>query len=56
LALLPSPGAERAAIGSTNASSDVSDAALARSLPGFENGYADVNGTQLRYVAGAKAR
>ena len=30
--------AETAAIGSTHASSDVSDAALVRSLPGFENG------------------
>ena len=33
---------------------DTSDAALVRSLPGFENGYADVNGTRLHYVAGGK--
>ncbi|MGA2685760.1 MAG: alpha/beta hydrolase [Verrucomicrobiota bacterium] len=33
---------------------DLSDAALVRSLPGFENGYAEVNGTQLHYVIGGK--
>ena len=49
-------GAGTAAIGSTNASSDVSDAALVRSLPGFENGYANVNGTQLHYVSGGKGQ
>jgi pimeloyl-ACP methyl ester carboxylesterase len=49
-------GAETAAIGSTHASGDVSDAALVPSLPGFENGYADVNGTQLHYVAGGKGQ
>jgi pimeloyl-ACP methyl ester carboxylesterase len=31
---------------------DVSDAALVRSLPGFKNGYAEVNGVRLHYVAG----
>ena len=31
---------------------DLSDAALVKSLPGFENGYAEVNGTQLHYVIG----
>ena len=44
--------AERAATGNNNASSHTSDAALVRSLPGFKNGYADVNGTRLHYVAG----
>jgi pimeloyl-ACP methyl ester carboxylesterase len=48
--------AETAALGSSTASSDVSDAALVRTLPGFENGYADVNGTQLHYVAGGKGQ
>ena len=33
---------------------DVSDVALVKSLPGFENGYADVNGTRLHYVIGGK--
>jgi pimeloyl-ACP methyl ester carboxylesterase len=40
--------------GSTVAFGDLSDAALVRSLPGFKNGYADVNGTRLHYVAGGK--
>lgn len=31
---------------------DVSDAVLVRSLPGFENAYADVNGIRLHYVIG----
>lgn len=35
-------------------SSAVSDTALVRSLPGFENGQAEVNGTRLHYVAGGK--
>ena len=30
----------------------VSDAALVRTLPGFRNGYADVNGVRIHYVAG----
>jgi pimeloyl-ACP methyl ester carboxylesterase len=30
----------------------VSDAELVKSLPGFRNGYADVNGVRLHYVAG----
>lgn len=30
----------------------VSDAALVKSLPGFRNGYAEVNGVRLHYVAG----
>jgi len=46
--------AQTGATGSTKASSDVSDTALVRSLPGFENGYAEVNGTRLHYVAGGK--
>jgi pimeloyl-ACP methyl ester carboxylesterase len=33
---------------------DVRDAALVRSLPGFENGYAEVNGTRIHYVVGGK--
>ena len=47
---------ETATMGGTDASSDASDAALVRSLPGFENGYADVNGTQLHYVTGGKGQ
>lgn len=31
---------------------DVSDAALVKSLPGFRNGYAEVNGVRLHYVVG----
>jgi pimeloyl-ACP methyl ester carboxylesterase len=31
---------------------DVSDAALVKTLPGFKNGYADVNGVRLHYVIG----
>lgn len=31
-----------------------SDAVLVKSLPGFENGYADVNGTRLHYVVGGE--
>jgi pimeloyl-ACP methyl ester carboxylesterase len=33
---------------------DVSDAALVKSLPGFSNGYAEVNGVRLHYVVGGK--
>jgi pimeloyl-ACP methyl ester carboxylesterase len=32
----------------------VSDAALVRSLPGFRNGFAEVNGVRLHYVVGGK--
>lgn len=32
----------------------ISDAALVKSLPGFESGFADVNGTRIHYVAGGK--
>ena len=31
---------------------DTSDAALVKSLPGFKNGYANVNGTRVHYVTG----
>ncbi|MEM5329157.1 alpha/beta hydrolase [Paraburkholderia sp. JHI2823] len=33
---------------------NVSDAALVKSLPGFRNGYAEVNGVRLHYVAGGE--
>lgn len=33
---------------------DVSDAALLRTLPGFRDAYADVNGVRLHYVIGGK--
>jgi pimeloyl-ACP methyl ester carboxylesterase len=33
---------------------DVSDAALVKSLPGFKNGVAEVNGVRLHYVVGGK--
>ena len=36
----------------TKSAADTSDAALVKSLPGFENGYANVNGTRLHYVIG----
>lgn len=40
---------------SAAAEPDLSDAALARSLPGgFEEGFADVNGVRLHYVAGGE--
>ena len=34
---------------------DIPDAALVKLLPGFENGYAEVNGTRLHYVIRAIA-
>ena len=33
---------------------DVSDATLVKSLPGFKNGYAEVNGVKIHYVIGGK--
>jgi pimeloyl-ACP methyl ester carboxylesterase len=39
---------------SAAASQHASDAALVRSLPGFENGFADVNGVRLHYVKGGQ--
>lgn len=33
---------------------DISDAALVARLPGFENGYASVNGVRIHYVIGGK--
>lgn len=33
---------------------ETSDTALVRRLPGFENGYASVNGVRIHYVAGGK--
>jgi pimeloyl-ACP methyl ester carboxylesterase len=33
---------------------DISDAALVKALPGFSNGYAEVNGVRLHYVSGGK--
>ena len=33
---------------------NISDEALVKSLPGFRNGYAEVNGVRLHYVAGGK--
>jgi pimeloyl-ACP methyl ester carboxylesterase len=33
---------------------DVSDRGLVKSLPGFKNGYAEVNGVRLHYVVGGK--
>jgi len=37
-----------------NIATDVTDAALAKSLHGFKNGYVDVDGVHLHYVAGGK--
>ncbi|TCI10103.1 alpha/beta hydrolase [Dyella soli] len=39
---------------STHEVANVSDAALVKSLPGFSNGYADVDGVHLHYVVGGK--
>ena len=39
---------------SLSASFDVSDAALVKSLPGFKNDYAVVNGVRLHFVAGGR--
>ncbi|HWT39605.1 MAG TPA: alpha/beta fold hydrolase, partial [Paraburkholderia sp.] len=36
------------------AKTDVSDRTLVKSLPGFRNGYATVNGVRLHYVVGGK--
>ncbi len=45
-----------AATGDSSAPGDLSDTALVRAMPGFENGYADVNGARLHYVTGGKGR
>lgn len=47
---------DAAAVQKTTAAkvADVSDAALVKSLPGFRNGYAEVNGVRLHYVVGGK--
>jgi pimeloyl-ACP methyl ester carboxylesterase len=47
-------GVARAQDFAAGAVNDTSDEALVQSLPGFENGYADVNGTRLHYVAGGE--
>lgn len=36
------------------ATKNISDATLVKSLPGFKNGYADVNGVRLHYVQGGQ--
>lgn len=51
--ILAYPGDARAQKPATVAA-DISDATLVKSLPGFENGYAEVNGTRLHYVIGGK--
>jgi len=48
--------AQTPAIRNTKASGEISDAALVRSLSGFKNGYAEVNGIRLHYVAGGKGQ
>ena len=35
---------------------ELTDAALIKSLPGFTNGYADVNGTRVHFVEGGKGK
>ncbi len=47
----PSFAASKAPVAAV-APAAVSDAALVRTLPGFQDGYADVNGVRLHYVAG----
>src|SRR5260370_20040768 len=54
LALAAGPRVDAAGDNVAVAAGDVSDAALVRSLPGYENGFAKVNGTRLHYVAGGK--
>lgn len=44
----------RAQVPASDAAVDTSDAALVRFLPGFENGYATVDGVRLHYVAGGE--
>lgn len=44
--------AEAQSRSSTRSTIDTSDAALVKLLPGFQNGYARVNGVRLHYVAG----
>jgi pimeloyl-ACP methyl ester carboxylesterase len=47
---------DAAAVHKTSAAkaANVSDTALVKSLPGFRNGYAEVNGVRLHYVVGGK--
>ncbi len=52
LGAVPSLASAQAA--ASSAASDVSDAALVRSLPGFRNGSAQVNGVTIHYVEGGK--
>ncbi len=40
----------------TEGRADISDAALVRSLPGFSEGTADVNGVRIHYVAGGEGK
>jgi pimeloyl-ACP methyl ester carboxylesterase len=54
LVLFATGQAQSAYAQATSTKAAVSDAALVRSLPGFENGHADVNGTRLHYVAGGR--
>jgi pimeloyl-ACP methyl ester carboxylesterase len=53
-AFLGATGASQVAAQSSRASTPrgISDAALVRSLPGFKNGFATVNGVRIHYVAG----
>jgi len=49
---LSAPKAAPAAV----APASISDAALVRTLPGFQEGYAEVNGVRLHYVAGGNGK
>lgn len=44
----------RRSVASTHQVANISDEALVKSLPGFTNGYADVDGVRLHYVVGGK--
>ncbi|MYN05730.1 alpha/beta fold hydrolase [Pseudoduganella aquatica] len=48
------PPAAHAAQPAKISKAELSDTALVKSLPGFSNGYAEVNGTRLHYVEGGK--
>ena len=48
------PNAAQAQKQARDTTVDTSDATLVKSLPGFKNGYATVNGVRLHYVSGGK--
>ena len=51
---MPALAFARAAAEATPMATGISDAALVATLPGFKEGFADVSGARLHYVAGGK--